>query len=234
MKIGVPREIKNHEYRVGLVPDAVRALVAAGHQLIVERGAGAGIGFSDSDYAAAGASIAQSGEETFRGAELVVKVKEPQLEECRRLTRDQVLFTYLHLAADRAQAEALVASGCTAIAYETVAAPDGSLPLLTPMSEVAGRMPCRWARSTAPRHSAGEAFCSAAYRGWRRHASSWWAGASRAATPRRWQWACAPMSPSSNSRCRDCASSTSISRGARACCCLRRARSRPRSRARTC
>jgi len=140
MKIGVPREIKNHEYRVGLVPDAVRALVAAGHQLIVERGAGAGIGFSDSDYAAAGASIAQSGEETFRGAELVVKVKEPQLEECRRLTRDQVLFTYLHLAADRAQAEALVASGCTAIAYETVAAPDGSLPLLTPMSEVAGRM----------------------------------------------------------------------------------------------
>ncbi|MBX3693606.1 MAG: alanine dehydrogenase [Steroidobacteraceae bacterium] len=140
MDIGVPREIKNHEYRVGLVPDSVRALTAAGHTVTVETGAGAGIGFGDADYRAAGAKIAPDAGRTFGAAELVVKVKEPQLGECRRLTRDQVLFTYLHLAADRAQAEALMASGCTAIAYETVAAPDGSLPLLTPMSEVAGRM----------------------------------------------------------------------------------------------
>lgn len=140
MQIGVPREIKNHEYRVGLVPDAVRGLTAAGHEVTVETGAGAGIGFSDADYAAAGAKIAPGAEATFRGAELIVKVKEPQLEECRRLARDQVLFTYLHLAADRAQAEALMASGCIAIAYETVSGADGSLPLLTPMSEVAGRM----------------------------------------------------------------------------------------------
>ncbi|MBV6418557.1 MAG: Alanine dehydrogenase [Steroidobacteraceae bacterium] len=140
MQIGVPREIKNHEYRVGLVPDAVRGLTAAGHAVTVETGAGAGIGFSDEDYAAAGAKIAPDAAATFRAAELIVKVKEPQPEECRRLTRDQVLFTYLHLAADRAQAEALMASGCTAIAYETVLARDGSLPLLTPMSEVAGRM----------------------------------------------------------------------------------------------
>jgi alanine dehydrogenase len=140
MKIGVPREIKNHEYRVGLVPEAVRGLAAAGHELTVETGAGTAIGFSDQDYAAAGARIAADAEETFRSAELIVKVKEPQPEECRRLTQGQVLFTYLHLAADRAQAEALMASGCTAIAYETVVGPDGSLPLLTPMSEVAGRM----------------------------------------------------------------------------------------------
>jgi len=140
MKIGVPREIKNHEYRVGLVPDAVRGLVAAGHEVAVEAGAGAGIGFTDQDYVTAGARIAQDADAVFRGAELLVKVKEPQLVECRRLGRHQVLFTYLHLAADRAQAEALVASGCTAIAYETVVAADGSLPLLTPMSEVAGRM----------------------------------------------------------------------------------------------
>ena len=102
MKIGVPREIKNHEYRVGLVPEAVRGLAAAGHELTVETGAGTAIGFSDQDYAAAGARIAADAEETFRSAELIVKVKEPQPEECRRLAQGQVLFTYLHLAADRA------------------------------------------------------------------------------------------------------------------------------------
>jgi alanine dehydrogenase len=118
----------------------VRGLTEAGHTVTVETGAGAGIGISDADYSAAGARIAQSAEATFDAAELIVKVKEPQLEECRRLTPQQVLFTYLHLAADRAQAEALMASGCTAIAYETVVGADGSLPLLTPMSEVAGRM----------------------------------------------------------------------------------------------
>src|SRR6204780_3781700 len=140
MKIGVPKEIKVHEYRVGLVPAGVRELVDAGHQVVVQTGAGAGIGFEDSHYQAAGASIATRASDIFAGADLVVKVKEPQLAECRMLRSGQTLFTYLHLAADKEQADALMASGPTAIAYETVTASDGSLPLLTPMSEVAGRM----------------------------------------------------------------------------------------------
>jgi len=140
MRIGVPTEIKVHEYRVGLVPAAVRELVAAGHEVAVQSGAGAGIGCSDEDYRAAGARIAPDADAIFRDSQLIVKVKEPQPNECARLRRDQVLFTYLHLAADRAQAEALLRSQCVAIAYETVTAADGSLPLLTPMSEVAGRM----------------------------------------------------------------------------------------------
>ncbi len=140
MKIGVPKEIKIHEYRVGLVPAGVLELVRAGHQVLVQTGAGAGIGFDDVDYRAAGAAIAPRATEVFASAELIVKVKEPQLAECAQLRAGQILFTYLHLAADRAQALALCASGTTAIAYETVTAPDGSLPLLTPMSEVAGRM----------------------------------------------------------------------------------------------
>jgi alanine dehydrogenase len=140
MKIGVPKEIKVHEYRVGLVPAGVRELVEAGHSVLVQSGAGAGIGFEDSDYQAAGAKIAAEAADVFGAAELIVKVKEPQLGECNMLRTGQILFTYLHLAADKAQAEALLASGATAIAYETVTAADGSLPLLTPMSEVAGRM----------------------------------------------------------------------------------------------
>jgi alanine dehydrogenase len=140
MRIGVPTEIKVHEYRVGLIPAAVRELVAAGHDLLVQSGAGRGIGCSDDDYRAAGARIAADAEAVFRESQMIVKVKEPQPAECARLRRDQVLFTYLHLAADRAQAEALLKSQCIAIAYETVTAADGSLPLLTPMSEVAGRM----------------------------------------------------------------------------------------------
>jgi alanine dehydrogenase len=140
MKIGVPKEVKIHEYRVGLVPAGVRELVDAGHQVLVESGAGAGIGFEDSHYKSAGAVVAQTAQDVFGAAELIVKVKEPQLAECKQLRSGQVLFTYLHLAADRDQALALLASGATAIAYETVTAPDGSLPLLTPMSEVAGRM----------------------------------------------------------------------------------------------
>src|ERR1022692_5168618 len=138
MKIGVPKEIKIHEYRVGLVPAGVRELVDAGHQVLVQSGAGGGIGFDDSPYKAAGASIAPRAGDVFSAADLIVKVKEPQLGECKQLRCGQTLFTYLHLAADREQAEALKASGATAIAYETVTAPDGSLPLLTPMSEVAG------------------------------------------------------------------------------------------------
>jgi alanine dehydrogenase len=140
MRIGVPKEIKVHEYRVGMVPAGVRELVGAGHEVMVETGAGAGIGVDDAQYKAAGASIAAKAAEIFGRAEMIVKVKEPQLPECQMLKPGQVLFTYLHLAADPAQAQALMKSGATAIAYETVTAPNGSLPLLTPMSEVAGRM----------------------------------------------------------------------------------------------
>jgi alanine dehydrogenase len=140
MRIGVPKEIKNHEYRVGLVPAGVRELVNGGHTVLVQSNAGAGIGLDDAAYVAAGAKIVASANEVFAGSELIVKVKEPQLPECRLLRPGQTLFTYLHLAADAEQAKALMASGATAIAYETVTAPDGSLPLLTPMSEVAGRM----------------------------------------------------------------------------------------------
>jgi len=140
MKIGVPKEIKTHEYRVGLVPQSVREIVAHGHDVIVERGAGAGIGAGDDAYSAVGANVLDSAEDVFVEAELIVKVKEPQPIERRRLRAGQVIFTYLHLAPDPEQAKALLASGCVAIAYETVTAADGALPLLTPMSEVAGRM----------------------------------------------------------------------------------------------
>jgi alanine dehydrogenase len=138
MRIGVPREIKIHEYRVGLTPASVGELVGAGHEVIVQHDAGSAIGFSDADYRAAGACLGDV-EEVF-AAELIVKVKEPQLSECLRLNARQVLFTFLHLAADRPQAEALMACGVTAIAYETVTSASGGLPLLAPMSEVAGRM----------------------------------------------------------------------------------------------
>jgi alanine dehydrogenase len=140
MRIGVPKEIKVHEYRVGLVPAGVRELTAAGHEVLVETGAGNGIGVDDAQFRAAGAAIAAHAPEVFERADLVVKVKEPQPAECRMLRSGQVLFTYLHLAADPEQARGLMKSGATAIAYETVTAPNGSLPLLTPMSEVAGRM----------------------------------------------------------------------------------------------
>ncbi len=140
MRIGVPKEIKVHEYRVGLVPAGVRELTAAGHQVLIESGAGAGIGVDDAQYRAAGAAIAAHAAEVFQQADMIVKVKEPQARECEMLRSGQVLFTYLHLAADPAQAQGIIKSGATAIAYETVTAPNGSLPLLTPMSEVAGRM----------------------------------------------------------------------------------------------
>jgi alanine dehydrogenase len=140
MLIGVPREIKVHEYRVGLVPANVRELTAHGHQVIVEAGAGSGIGAVDEQYAAAGAAIVRSADEVFDNAELIVKVKEPLVAERKRLRSGKVLFTYFHLAPDREQTRDLVASGATCIAYETVTSPAGTLPLLAPMSEVAGRM----------------------------------------------------------------------------------------------
>jgi len=140
MKIGVPKEIKTLEFRVGMTPAGVRELVHDGHEVVVETAAGVGIGVSDADYEAAGATVLDTAEAVFSQADMIVKVKEPQLNECAMLREDQVLFTYLHLAADPAQTKALVESGTTAIAYETVTADDGSLPLLTPMSEVAGRL----------------------------------------------------------------------------------------------
>lgn len=140
MIIGCPKEIKVHEYRVGLTPSSASELIRNGHDVIIETNAGAGIGISDEDYKAVGCSIIPTAEEVFEKAEMIVKVKEPQLNECAMLKPHHLLFTYLHLAADKPQTEALMASGCTAIAYETVTADDGSLPLLAPMSEVAGRM----------------------------------------------------------------------------------------------
>jgi alanine dehydrogenase len=140
MLVGVPKEIKDNEYRVGTVPSTVRELTEKGHQVVVETLAGAGAGFRDCDYQAAGAEIVPDADAVFGRAELIVKVKEPVGAERKKLRRGQVLFTYLHLAPDRAQTEALLAAGVTAIAYETVTSPQGTLPLLTPMSEVAGRM----------------------------------------------------------------------------------------------
>ena len=140
MKIGVPKEIKVHEYRVGMTPASVREAVSHGHAVCMEKGAGLGIGCTDDDYLAAGACIADTPEEIFSWGELIIKVKEPQPEECRQLRQGQVLFTYLHLAADPEQARLLCESGCTAIAYETVTDEYAGLPLLAPMSEVAGRM----------------------------------------------------------------------------------------------
>jgi len=140
MLIGVPKEIKNHEYRVGLTPGSVRELVAYGHQVLVESKAGAGIRMNDEDYRAAGAEIVNSAAEIFARADMIVKVKEPQPQECAMLREGQVLFTYLHLAPDPEQARRLLKSGIIGIAYETVTGPSNTLPLLAPMSEVAGRL----------------------------------------------------------------------------------------------
>ncbi|MBF0093455.1 MAG: alanine dehydrogenase [Alphaproteobacteria bacterium] len=140
MRVGIPKEIKTHEYRVGLPPAGVRELIAHGHAVVVQAGAGLGIGADDRAYAEAGARVAPSAAEVFDGADLIVKVKEPQPGECALLRRDHVLFTYLHLAADPEQARLLLRSGCAALAYETVTDAQGGLPLLAPMSVVAGRM----------------------------------------------------------------------------------------------
>jgi alanine dehydrogenase len=155
MLVGVPREIKAQEYRVGLTPSSVREYVAAGHSVLVERGAGDGIGASDEIYERAGASIAPTAEDVFRRAEMIVKVKEPQGAEWRQLREGQILFTYLHLAPDREQTEGLLRSGCTAVAYETVTDDHGGLPLLAPMSEVAGRLSIEAAGSALKKPAGG-------------------------------------------------------------------------------
>src|SRR3569623_350523 len=140
MLVGVPSEIKTHEYRVGLTPASVREYVQRGHQVLVQSGAGDGIGAADDVYRQAGASIANSAEEVFKKADMIVKVKEPQLDECAQLREGQILFTYLHLAPDPKQTAALIKSGCTAVAYETVTDERGGPPLLVSMSEVVGRL----------------------------------------------------------------------------------------------
>jgi alanine dehydrogenase len=140
MLIGLPKEIKNHEYRVGLTPASVRELTHHGHQVLVQTGAGGGIGMSDEQYRAAGATLADDAASIFAKADMIVKVKEPQPVECAMLRPGQILYTYLHLAPDPEQTKALVKSGAICIAYETITGPGGGLPLLAPMSEVAGRM----------------------------------------------------------------------------------------------
>ncbi|MFO1194906.1 MAG: alanine dehydrogenase [Rhodoferax sp.] len=140
MKIGVPREIKNHEYRVGLTPASVRELTERGHRVLVQSDAGKAIGLTDEQYRAAGAEISTEAGTVFERSEMIVKVKEPQPQECAMLREGQVLYTYLHLAPDPRQTAALVASGAVCVAYETITGPGGGLPLLAPMSEVAGRM----------------------------------------------------------------------------------------------
>ncbi len=155
MRVGVPREIKPDEYRVGLPPTAVREYVAHGHEVFVETGAGEGAGYADALYLRAGATILPDAAAVFAAATLIVKVKEPQAVEWGRLTSGHILFTYLHLAPDPAQAEGLLASGCAAIAYETVTDPQGGLPLLAPMSEVAGRIAVFSAGETLLKHNGG-------------------------------------------------------------------------------
>ncbi len=140
MKVGVPKELKNHEYRVAITPAGVHELSRAGHQVFIEENAGTGSAIPDTDFVAAGATILPTADDVWTTSELVLKVKEPVPEEYHRMRKGQVLFTYLHLAASRQCTDALLGSGITSIAYETVQAPDGSLPLLAPMSEVAGRM----------------------------------------------------------------------------------------------
>ncbi|TGD71710.1 alanine dehydrogenase [Mangrovimicrobium sediminis] len=155
MLVGVPKEIKNMEFRVGLTTGSVAELVHHGHRVLVETGAGDGVGLSDDMYREAGAEIAGNAADVFAAADMIVKVKEPQPEECRMLREGQVLFTYLHLAPDPEQTRLLRDSGCIAIAYETVTANDGTLPLLSPMSEVAGRMSIQAGAHALEKHMGG-------------------------------------------------------------------------------
>lgn len=155
MLIGVPKEIKIEEYRVGLIPSSVRELVSHGHQVLVQAGAGIGISVSDQEYEKAGAKIARTIEEVYGQAEMIVKVKEPQASECKLIRNGQILFTYLHLAAEEELTHALLQSGCTGIAYETVTDNFGRLPLLAPMSDVAGRMSIQVGAHILEKHQGG-------------------------------------------------------------------------------
>ncbi|MFN4288112.1 MAG: alanine dehydrogenase [Brevundimonas sp.] len=155
MRVGVPKEIKANEHRIGLTPSAAREYVANGHEVLIEKGAGLGAGFSDEVFVRAGARIVENADAVFEQAEMVVKVKEPQAVEWKKLSSDQILFTYLHLAPDPDQTRGLIDSGCAAIAYETVTDARGGLPLLAPMSEVAGRIAVFSAAETLLKHNGG-------------------------------------------------------------------------------
>jgi alanine dehydrogenase len=155
MKVGVPKEVKNHEYRVAITPAGVNELVRNGHEVVIEANAGMGSAIPDQDFVAAGARMLPTADDVWQAADLILKVKEPVAEEYHRLRKDQVLFTYLHLAASKECTDALLSSGTTAIAYETVQLPDGSLPLLAPMSEVAGRMAPQVGAHSLQRESGG-------------------------------------------------------------------------------
>jgi len=155
MRVGVPKEIKPDEYRVGLTPNAVREYAAHGHEVLVQTGAGEGAGYADDDYVKAGATIVADADAVFARAEMIVKVKEPQQVEWEKLRPEHILFTYLHLAPDPIQTEGLLKSGCAAIAYETVTDARGGLPLLAPMSEVAGRIAVFSAAETLLKHNGG-------------------------------------------------------------------------------
>ena len=164
MLIGVPSEIKDNEARVGLVPTSVYELVHHGHRVMVQAGAGLGAGLTDEDYVAAGAEIVDGRDQIFANADMIVKVKEPLAQERQRLRPGQILFTYLHLAPDPEQTRDLIQSGAICIAYETVTSPSGALPLLTPMSEVAGRLAPQVGAHALEKAQGGRASCSAACR----------------------------------------------------------------------
>jgi alanine dehydrogenase len=183
--VGVPKEIKDMEGRVSMQPDGVTELVHHGHEVVVQSGAGGGAGFTDEEYEAAGGRLVDGPEEVFASADLIVKVKEPVPEEYDRFREGQQLFTYLHLAADKGLTEFLMEKKIDSIAYETVELPDGSLPLLTPMSEVAGRMAVQAAAHHLESPNGGAGLCSAACRGRLRRRSPSSAGASRVRRRRR-------------------------------------------------
>ena len=202
MLIGVPKEIKNHEYRVGLTPSGVRELAGRGHQVMIQKAAGEAIGLYDEQYLNAGAVLVDTPEEIFATADMVVKVKEPQPSEYAQLREGQLLFTYLHLAPDPEQTKGLVESGCVAIAYETVIDGKGGLPLLAPMSEVAGRMSIQAGAHALEKAQGGVGLLWAVCPAWLRRrspssAAAWWATTRRAS---RWAWA--PTSRFWTARCR--------------------------------
>ncbi len=180
MRIGIPKEIKDNEYRVGMVPAGVHALVTAGHEVVVQEGAGNGSGIPNEDYVSAGARLVPDAASVWSWAEMVVKVKEPVGPEYDLMRPGQTLFTYLHLAPLPELTDVLLKKQVTGVAYETIEDRGGRLPLLTPMSEVAGRMAVVWARATSRRATAGAARCWPASRASRRETWSWWAAASSA------------------------------------------------------
>ena len=222
MLIGVPKEVKTHEYRVGLIPGSVRELVHHGHKVVVETGAGAGIGFDDAPTRRRAPEILSSAAEVFAAAELIVKVKEPQPQEVAlRCARSQVLFTYLHLAADKMLTEALIRSGAVAIAYETVTDARGGLPLLAPMSEVAGRMAVQVGAHCLEKEQGGIGVLLGGVPGVPAAKVVILGGGVPVPTRREWRWGWRPMSRSSTARCRGSTSST-CSSGRNSTRCSRR------------